>query len=185
MELLARRAKIMPDAAEAPTPPPDLAQAGDAAVGQWAQTVAGQLGIGAEPVESSLADVEAMVRYAAPAILRLPRTGNGSAAPPRFLALLAGGRRLALLGPDANVRRVRPQAVRDALSRPLVAPWLEAADQLLAEAGVAEVRRERARLALLQEQFSSERIGGGWLLRLSPGASLWQQARHERLCIRC
>jgi len=195
MELLARRAKIMPDAAEAPTPPPDLAQAGDAAVGQWAQTVAGQLGIEAEPVESSLADVEAMVRYAAPAILRLrsgrspdqasPGSGRSpdraSTAPPRFLALLAGGRRLALLGPDAKVRRVRPQAVRDALSRPLVAPWLEAADQLLAEAGVAEARRERARLALLQEQFSAERIGGGWLLRLSPGASLWQQARHERL----
>ena len=37
------------------------------------------------------------------------------------------------------------------------------------------------RLALLHEQFSSERIGGGWLLRMSPGASLWQQARHEGL----
>jgi ATP-binding cassette subfamily B protein len=181
MEVLARRAKILPDSAEAPTPPPDLAQAGDAALEQWAQTVAGQLGIEAEPVESSLADVEDMARHAAPAIFRLPQTGDSSAAPPRFLALLAGGRRLALLGPDSSVRWVRPQAVRDALSHPLVAPWLQAADQLLAEAGVAEARRERARLALLQEQFSSERIGGGWLLRMSPGASLWQQARHERL----
>jgi len=187
MEVLARRAKIPPDSAEAPAPPSDLAQAGDAALGQWVQTVAGQLGIEAEPVESSLADVEDMARHAAPAILRLPQTGSGrspdraSTAPPRFLALLAGGRRLALLGPDSNVRRVRPQAVRDALSRPLVAPWLEAADRLLAEAGVAEARRERARLALLQEQFSSEQISGGWLLRMSPGASLWQQARHEGL----
>jgi ATP-binding cassette subfamily B protein len=180
IELMARKAKLLPDSPEAPAPLPELPQSDDAALGQWVEVVTGRLGIEAEPVESSFADVEDMARRAAPAILRLPQTEDDSAAP-RFLALLRGGRRLALLGPDSNVRRVRPQVVRDTLCHPLVAPWLEAADQLLTEAGVAETRRERARLALLREQFSSVQVGGGWLLRMSPGASLWQQARHEGL----
>lgn len=71
--------------------------------------------------------------------------------------------------------------ISDALSRPLVAPRLAAVDRLLAEAGVDELRHERARQALLQEQLGGQPLEVGWLLRPSPGSGLWRQLRHVRL----
>lgn len=54
-------------------------------------------------------------------------------------------------------------------------------DRLLDQAGVPPRRRARARAALLREQLGPARVGGGWLLRPSPGASLRQLSRQARL----
>ncbi len=58
---------------------------------------------------------------------------------------------------------------------------MERIDQLLEEASVPIKRRARARAAILSQQIGAARITGGWLLRISPGASIWKQARHARI----
>jgi len=180
VELLARKGKLLPHPVEAPVPPGNLGQADDEALGRWIDAAVGRLGLEAEPVESSYAEVDQLVRGVGPALLRLPR--NFDEGEPRFLALLKGGRRrISIIGPDASVRRVRLEAVRGALCYELETPRVGQIDQLLAEAGVSENRRAHARMAILREQLSPARIGGCWLLRLSPGANLWGQARHARL----
>ena len=187
IELLARRTGLGSVFHEAQSLPPELHQAGLAALGQWVQATADRLGLEAEPVAVSLAELDDLVHQAAPAILYLPPALNNPTASSLFLVLLAGRRQwlgpkaVSLLGPDLRVRRVQAKVIGDALSRPLVAPHLAAVDRLLAEAGVGEIRRERARQALLQEQLGGQALEVGWLLRPSPGSSLWLQARHTRL----
>ncbi|MBP7687403.1 MAG: ABC transporter ATP-binding protein [Thermoflexales bacterium] len=156
----------------------------DIAQEQWLAVSAARLGIEAEPVEATLSEMVHLVQTAAPAILRIPI--ETEAAPRRFLVLLARAAfgRVAVLGVDLKVRRVSAQAVRDALCGPLIEPWGERVDRVLAGLGEDSIplkRRERARQTLLEEQLSALRIGIGWLLRVSPGASLWQQARLNRL----
>jgi ATP-binding cassette subfamily B protein len=156
--------------------------ANEASITQWVAQCAGWLGIEAEPVASSYREVAEMVRGAAPALLRLPP--EKPQAPPRYLVLLNGGRRLTLLGPDLKTHRVPSEAVRAALCQPLIAPWVEITDSLLAMLGGkprADARRERARQILLEEQFSAVQVSGGWLLRVTPGANPWQQAQRSHL----
>lgn len=181
VELLAHKARLATHPASSLASPADIEQAGDAALEQWVEMIAARLGIEAEPVETSFGEMTELVRGAAPAILRLPDPADAPAAPKRFLALLSGGRRVVVLRPDLRVRRVQSQALGEALCHPLIGPWLEPADTMLAAAGIAESRRGRARLALVREHFSAQTVGGGWLLRLSPGTDPWRQVRHARL----
>ncbi|MBU1746336.1 MAG: ABC transporter ATP-binding protein/permease, partial [Chloroflexi bacterium] len=100
----------------------------------------------------------------------------------RFLALLKGGhRRVSIVGPDLAIRRVHPAVVRDALCHDVEAPFIAQTDRFLTGAGVPEHRRSRVGKAILRAQLSPFRIRGCWLLRPSPGASLWLQARRARL----
>ena len=179
IEYLARKGKLLPLSVEAPTLPQDLVQADDETLGRWLEAVTGQLGLEAEPVESAYADVDRLVRGAGPAILRLP--GALFENEPRFLVLLKGGQWISVVGPDLSLYHVRPEVIRDALCYELEAPYTEQTDQFLASVGVPEHRRARARKAILSEQLGPARIGGCWLLRLSPGANLWNQTRRARL----
>ena len=187
IEYLARKGGLLPHPLEAPLPPKDLGQADDEMLGRWIDVAADRLGLEAESVESSYAQVEQLVRGAGPALLRLPhgfaaRSRLPEPGEPHFLALLKGGRWwLSVIGPDLSVHRVWPGAVRDALCHELEAPLVGPADQLLAEAGVPEHRRARAQRAILREQLRPAQVGGCWLLRLSPGANFWGQVRHARL----
>jgi len=180
IELLARKGRLLPQPVEAPAPPENLGQTGDEVVGRWIESAVGRLGLEAEPAESSYAEVDQLVRGAGPALLRLP--GNPDEGEPHFLALLKGGwRRVRVIGPDLSVHRLRPETVRNVLCHELEASRVGYVDQLLAEAGVPEQRRARAAKAIMREQLSPARIGGCWLLRMSPGANLWGQVRHARL----
>ena len=128
-------------------------------------------------MEIPYGEVEPLLRQAGPALLRLPGDGE-----PCVLALLSGGRRrVSVLGPDLMVHRLRRAEVCAALCRDLEAPLAAQVDRLLVEAGVPARRQARARAAILREWLGSTPIGGGWLLRLPPGASLWHQARQARL----
>lgn len=177
IEVLAHKSGLSTQSIESPSPPDGLALDDDEAIGKWIEAVASCLGIEAEPTESPYADVEQLVRSAGPALLRIPGEDE-----PRFLALLKGGRRVvSLIGPDLAVHRLQSEAVRAALCGELEAPLVAEVDQLLAEAGVPERRRARARTAILRERLGPARIGGCWLLRLPPSASFWRQMRHARL----
>lgn len=181
--------------AQAPTSGelPGLPPAWNAAsLTQWMDMATLRLGIEAEPIAANLAGIDNLVRKAAPAILRLPNPttpvaaevsapGGPTEAEQRFLVLLSGGRYLSLLGLDLKEQQVSPEAVHDALYLPLIAPWANRVDQLLAGANIPEQRRPHARLVLLEEQFASVSTNLGWLLRVSPGADLLRQARMNHM----
>ncbi len=211
LELLARKPRLLAHATPAPAPPAGLAAADPAALGQWVNLVASQLGIEAEPVESTYVDADRFVRRAAPAILYLPQdetdyaviaspagakqspsssedeiasapTAGLAMTGPRFLALLRSRNgRVTLLAPDFSERRIPAAVLRAALCAPLEAPRRETIDALLEHAGVAADQRERVAGTILAEQLSAAHLEGGWLLRLSPAAKVWQQARQARL----
>ncbi|APR85662.1 Transport ATP-binding protein CydC [Minicystis rosea] len=173
MHALARRAHLGPRDADMP-PRPDPALARDSRwLGAWIEAAAERIAIEVEPVEAWHRDVSALVQSAGPALFRLP--GEGDA---RLLAVIGGERRsVRLLGPDLEERRVSIAAVRDALCAPLEAAPRAVADRLLDLAGVPAARRDRARTAMIRERLASARIGGAWLLRLPPGASVRGEIR--------
>jgi ATP-binding cassette, subfamily B, bacterial len=111
--------------------------------------------------------------------LRLPPGPENASG--RFLVLLTGGRILRLLGVELKEHRVPAEAVRDALYLPLVASLGPGVDQLLEHTNIPAERRSHARLILLNEHLGSFRTNTGWMLRVSPGASLRTQARLGRL----
>jgi ATP-binding cassette subfamily B protein len=143
----------------------------------WLEAMASWLGLEAALVQTPYADVEAPVRRAGPALIRLPgleKTG--------FLALLGcRGRRVRLLGPDLLVHGVTVQAVCQALRYAVEVPLLEETDQVLEAMAMGRRRRARARRAMLGERLGAARLGHCWLLRLPAEASFWQHVRQERL----
>ena len=151
----------------------------DSILDQWVDAAASRLGIEAEPMNSSLGEMGSLVSKAAPAILRLPPGPENASG--RFLVLLTGGRILRLLGVELKEHRVPAEAVRDALYLPLVASLGPGVDQLLEHANIPAERRSHARLILLNEHLGSFRTNTGWMLRVSPGASLRTLARLGRL----
>jgi ATP-binding cassette subfamily B protein len=181
IEDLVRRARLSTQSPMAvATPPPHLGRADEETIGRWIEAVASQFEVEVEPTQSTYGEVERLVRAAGPAVLCLPE--DDGAGERRFLALLRGGRRrIALLGPDLSVRRVRCEVVRAALCRTYEAPQLGTIDALLASAGVPEHQQAQARRVILGEQLAALPIRGCWLLRVSPGANLWTQVRQARL----
>jgi ATP-binding cassette subfamily B protein len=131
----------------------------------------------AEPIETFYGEAERLVRGAGPALFRLPGEGE-----PRFLALLSGRRRMvAILGPDRRVHRVRPEVISAALCHEIERPLVAGVDRLLGEAGLHRRRWAHVRAAILHERLRAVRIGGGWMLRLAPVASLWRQMGQAHL----
>jgi ATP-binding cassette subfamily B protein len=162
---------------EIPVCPEERGQGSTEALGEWLETAATWLGLEAEPVAVPYAEVEALVRGAAPALIRLPATAK-----PGFLVLLGSQRhRVTLLGPDLRTHRVAVEMVRTALCQAVEAPLLAEVEQVLEIVGVAGRRRVRAQRTILRERLSAERLGGCWILRLPAGASFWQQLR-QAIC---
>ena len=110
LHALARESGLEPKAEPSSGP----ADPGDPeALGAWIEAAAAGAGLEAEPVETSYAEIEALLGRAAPAFLRLP--GEESS---QFLALaLSGRRRATLLGPDDRLHRVPAATIRAALCR--------------------------------------------------------------------
>ncbi len=180
MELLARKARLLPQPVRLPVPPADLRTTDPAALAQWVNLVASHLGIEAEPVESTYADADRFVRRVAPAILYLPPGAAHQSS--GFLAVLKSrNERVTLLAPDFSEQRVSARALGRAFCAPLEAARRPLLDALLDRAGVAAAQRARVATTILAEQLSAARLEGGWLLRLSPAASVWQHARQARL----
>jgi ATP-binding cassette subfamily B protein len=182
IESLARKARLLPHATQLAIPDAarEATTTDSAALAQWVILVASQLGIEAEPVEFTYADADRFVHRVAPAILYLPQ--NPPSPVPRFLALLkSNNERAILLAPDLTAHRVPPHAIRRALCAPIEKPRHKMIGELLERAGVAPEQREHVGATILAEQLSGARLDGGWVLRLSPAASIWQHARQARL----
>ncbi|MBN1487796.1 MAG: ABC transporter ATP-binding protein [Anaerolineae bacterium] len=157
--------------------PVTLEDAGIESWGRWLEAVVSPLGLEVEPVSLLYTEVSRFIRRSGPALLYLPGDDG-----PRFLAVLKSTRRYAyLLALDMNVHRVEVELIRSVLCQELETPLLPVVGQILEDAGVPDFRRPSAQAAILREQLSMSQIQGGWLLRLSPGANLWQQMRCSRL----
>lgn len=150
-----------------------IARSGGAETVEDVEAIAQSLGLEAQPAETPYADFAEHLCAMGPAILRLPDFTE-----PRFLAIIRGGRsNVTLLGEDGQIHRVPAALVRRAVCHKLEGRWISQTDELLAKAGVSAEKRTQCRDAILRERFGTERIGGFWLLRLSPGADFLRQLR--------
>lgn len=183
---LAQRARLI-EQVPPPTPPFPVVLPSHTAAGLegWIERWAGQLGIETEAIHATYADVEALVQRAAPAILCLPANALPTSSQPdegKLLILLKGGRRrVALLLPDLSVRWVMLETVCQWLCQPLEDRYAPALVPLLDRLDLSARERAQTAHALLQHQIGDQRVVDGWLLRLSPGAPLWQQLRHAQI----
>lgn len=172
---LGRKRGMLSRTEEAPTPPSNLG-ADDSAFEWWMSATAETLALEVEPAHAAYADIDEFLSSATPALIRIPALDRDDI---RFLALLRSGRRsVTLLAPDLSEHRVERQRVRDLLCNPLEEPLQAEIDALLGEAGVPVKRRSRARRVILEERLGDETVRG-WLVRLSPQSSMWQQIRHS------
>lgn len=182
VENLARRARYAARPVKLPQPPENLAQGGADAIGLWIDAAAGSLGLEAETLETGYAETSAFLRLVGPAILRLP--GEITSEANLLVGLIKAGRRSAvILRPDLRTRRVPIEQLRGILCGPYESALTDNINLMLQEAGVPGERMPYARRAILREQLSTVKIPGGWMLRLSPGASLWKLFRHHRVLL--
>jgi ATP-binding cassette subfamily B protein len=174
IEWLARRTRLPVRSAEMKTaaPGPQDPEAFDA----WLDAAAGAIGLEVEPVETSFAEVDGLVKQCGPALIQI-RLNDQS----RFLAVIGGRRRVKLLGPDLAAHSLDPETIRSVLCHQLEGPLLAETKELLERSGVAPDRRASASAAIVRHQLGGAHMSGehfrGWLLRLPPGASLWRLVR--------
>jgi ATP-binding cassette subfamily B protein len=179
LEALARRSGLSAAAEQVPAPPASLSTAtGREHLGYWIDSVADWLGVEAEPCTLSYERLSEMLEGAGPAVVELPGAGNS-----RFLMLLPSRSRgrISLLAPDLRTEQLPTAVVRQALCADVEQPITSEAEQLLEEAGITGSRREAARAALVRDRLRGREVGGCWLLRASPGADFWSQAKRARL----
>ncbi len=163
---------------QAPRAPADLQNDAEA-LNRWVMLAAATLGMEAEPVMASFADLAQMVERAAPALLQLPARENETDA--RFIALVGGGSKPAVLGADLRVYHFDAHLLIHALTRDQIAPYLPTVDALLDAADVPQKRRAHARRTIIEQQMGSYPRPYGWLLRLSPASQVIEQVQAQRL----
>jgi ATP-binding cassette, subfamily B, bacterial len=130
------------------------------------------LGLEAEAVDGTYAEIDRVVRGAGPALLRLEIEGRVQLA-----ALVRAGRfRASLAGPH-GARRVSTAALGSTLRRPLEAPFATAVDRTLQRARVPKGGLSRARAGLMLERASARRFHGCWILRRPASAPFLDQLR--------
>jgi len=166
------------------------------ALDRWIDLFVGQMGLEAEPVQSTYAGAASYLSSAAPVLLQLPSNPPSplsfhsppideeieEANAPRFVALLQGGSRwLHLLARDGSIQLVRSELLRDALWADTIDEQRQNIEEMLGKAGVTTAQRPRVQQAILQEVVGTTARQNGWLLRIPPGAHLWQQARQSGL----
>jgi ATP-binding cassette subfamily B protein len=182
LEALARRSELQPAPVQIPNPPSLISSLGDSAarrdaLNQWIESAATRLGLEAEPSAVPYEGLERLIENAGPAVLQVPGSDT-----PRFLFLLPRNRgRVSVLAPDLRIVPLQLEALRAMLCHKLEETVAPEVDGLLNEAGIPETRRSVAREALFLERLRTRELGGCWLLRQSPGADFWSQAKRIHL----
>jgi ATP-binding cassette subfamily B protein len=168
----------MPGRPVSQLPVPDAAlQRGGQPIGPWIEAAATFLGLEAEPIGASYAELPPLLRKAGPALVQLP--GEGS---PEVLLLLGERRsRLLVLTPALRVEAIEWRALHTALCHELEAPVRPSVDALLEQAHVPDRRRSQVRTLILGERLGPLWLDVGWLLRLPPGRAFGTQLKHARL----
>lgn len=131
----------------------------------WIETAAAHAGLQADQVFVGLDELDAVLAYGAPVLLRMAAIQGAP-----FLAVVgtAWGRVLAF-GPDRKVHRLPASAVVAVLRQPFEAP-IEADVESVLDGFALGHRRERARARMIADRLKSVRFRGCWLVHLPPGA---------------
>ena len=155
-------------------------QADEETLDQWLRLAASQCEVEIEPVQTTYGEVVNMLQGVAPALLRLPDSGEGDEA--RVVVLLRSGRRrLRVIGPDRLVYRLAPTVLRDAWCAAWDVEHGPALDALLQAAGLSRHRQKQARRAILIAQLGGVAMRGCWMMRQAANATLFKQAQEARL----
>lgn len=182
LEVLARRSGLA--AAAPPSGPPPAVIGGSPAdpeaASRHVEAVAGWLGLEAEPVAAPYAELERLVRGAAPALVEVRNPEGGA---PLYLAAARrrGRHALVCIGPDRRARLLDARAVRAALAAPHEAPLAPEVERLLDRAGVPPDRRAGARASIFREFLGATLVRSGWLLRRAAGSGRRAFAREVLL----
>jgi ATP-binding cassette subfamily B protein len=141
---------------------------------RWVERTATWLGLEAEPIDTSYAELDALLRGAGPVLICLDLPDGGGT---RFVALLeANARRAVLVGPGGRLS-VSLASLREAVVRSIVTPALAPVERMLDLAQVKPRSRAHAREAILRERIGVRRVGGFWILRRPASAPLLDQLR--------
>jgi ATP-binding cassette subfamily B protein len=158
LELLAR-ASGLPTKARPAGSAPEASLAEDRVA-----AAAASLGLEVEAVDTSFGDVDAFLRSAGPAVVRVDSDA---------VMMLAGsrGRKARLIGPDHRIRSIAIDVLRRALVDASAAPLVAESELLVAATGIRSSRRPRVVRALVAERLRPRRLQAGWLVRVPSSAS--------------
>jgi ATP-binding cassette subfamily B protein len=177
VEQLAREGGLVTHASATRQPPTlNRAATGEAVDGR-VERLSRSLDFEVESADVTYGDVLRMLENSAPALVKIPGDHDD-----QFIALLgSSGRTVKLLTPDGRRQRVLMATVAAWLRHHLEAPLLEEWDRVLDDADVPIANRAAARQALLDARLRAQPTTRCWMLRPTPGASLWQHMRYARL----
>jgi ATP-binding cassette subfamily B protein len=138
------------------------------------EVAAGRLNLEIEPLEVAYGELTALLRYAGPALIRLPDQ--------RLLLLLGTTPWWAtILAPNLQRRRVPLSRLQALICQPLDAPHMPEVEATLADLPLLPRRQAQARRVLLEARLAEETVGEIWLLQLPAGAPLRRQVRQAGL----
>jgi ATP-binding cassette subfamily B protein len=149
---------------------------GGQAAEAWIESIITQRELTSQEVTYSYEEVEDILKKGAPALLRLPNE--------RFIALLRGRKGwpyLSIIGPAGKVHQINRELIRNALCYPLEAPLEAQIESTLTQVEWPEEQRKKAHRALLDSTLKGSQIGRGWLLAISPKATLRDHIRVAKL----
>ncbi len=170
MAALAARAGLVASAAD-PVNPAAFSSGVEAAA--WMERHAKLLGCEAEPIETTLADLDHELLAAYPALLRVFDDA--------FLAVLdARAGTLRVLTPVLRVERLPLAQVCDLIREPLERPSRAEIERLLGDTRVPAGRESKTVRLLVREQLRETRFNQCWILRSPPGARPMRWLREPR-----
>jgi ATP-binding cassette, subfamily B, bacterial len=162
IELLARAAGLPARARPA-------ASAGhDSDIEDQVASAAEAIGLQADDVDAAFGEVDAFLRAAAPAVVRIDRDRLV------MLARRSGGT-LTVVRPDHRIEKIPLDVLRRALVDPAALPLVAESERLVADTEISASRRPRVVQALVAERLRSRRLQAGWLIRVPSSASFRDQ----------
>ena len=143
---------------------------GNSDPGEWLDWAAKHFACEAEPIESTLRDLERDLACAYPSVLRVSEIS--------FLAVLDGNERsLTVLTPALEVRRVALAAICDLIRKPAEQCHRAELGILLESADIPGGLHGRTMRFLLNDQLGNKRFAHCWLLRPHAGANAFRLLR--------
>jgi len=145
-------------------------------IDRWISSLAYQLGLESEPIQSTYSNADHYLTAVGPALLQL--TSDIKEDIPHFIALLKGNKRhIHLIAQDGSIQKVTRNVLQNALWDELSSESAQSIQQMLHAAGVEKERHQHVQRAILKEILGAKIRRGSWLLRLPPNAPLQDQAR--------
>jgi ATP-binding cassette subfamily B protein len=178
IQALALAAGFPVNAQQLTAPSYDVIQSNSLILGRWMESAAQLLHLELEQIETAYGDLDFLLQYAGPVIIRVVAEGE-----PRFLLILGNHRNNSVLIIDSasNKIAVKLDDLRSTICEQLERPILPSSERLIQGLQLSRTYRARVMRALLREHLKDVQIRGCWSVRRSPGLGLLQQALNRGL----